>query len=119
MRYSKQREAVYGVLSATDVHPDVGYVYREVRKVMPTISLGTVYRNLEELVRSGRAKKLGIEGSVERFDGNVTPHSHFVCNRCGKIFDVPMHCDLTDDCMCGEVERAEVIFYGICNECKK
>lgn len=118
MRYSKQREAVYGVLCATTAHPDVSYIYKEVRKIMPTISLGTVYRNLEELCLLGRAKKIGVEGSAERFDACTKPHAHFVCTSCGEICDIPCP-KVKVDCTVGKAERAEVMLYGVCQKCLK
>lgn len=117
MRYSKQREEVYKVLCQTDTHPDVAYVYKEVRKVIPKISLGTVYRNLEELCKAGRARKVSVEGSPERFDAKMQNHAHFVCASCGAVLDA----DLPKvDCSCnvGKVVRAEVMFYGVCEKCR-
>lgn len=117
MRYSKQREEVYNVLCQTDAHPDVAYIYREVRKVLPQISLGTVYRNLEELCSVGRARKIGVEGSAERFDAKMQNHAHFVCTSCGAVLDTAMP-NVDCNCSAGKVARAEVIFYGICEKCR-
>lgn len=120
MRYSKQREAVYGVLCATTTHPDVQWVYKQVRKAMPNISLGTVYRNLEELCLLGRAKKLGVAGSAERFDARTEPHTHFVCTRCGSVCDVDCSGCFADGyrkCDCGKVSSAEIMLYGVCKNC--
>lgn len=116
MRYSRQREAVYGVLRATTAHPDVSYIYKEVRKTMPSISLGTVYRNLDELCKAGRAKRIGVEGSAERFDARVEPHAHFVCTHCGEVCDIPC-LQVKAECAGAKVERAEVMVYGICTKC--
>ena len=90
MRYSKQREAVYGVLYSTDTHPDVSWIYNEVKKIIPKISLATVYRNLDELESLGRIKKVSVEGYSERYDANVSNHAHLVCESCGKIADADM-----------------------------
>lgn len=117
MRYSKQREAVYRVLCATNTHPDVSYIHKETLKIMPAISLGTVYRNLDELCNCGRIKSVSVEGSSKRFDATTTPHAHFVCTHCGSVQDVlPPAVDLR--CECGQVERAEVILYGVCEKCQ-
>ncbi len=116
MRYSKQREAVYQVLKNTHCHPDVSYIYNEVRKQMPSISLGTVYRNLSELCCCGRIKRLGLENSAERFDANMDNHAHFVCTSCGNVYDIDRP-TAHIKCSCGDVQRTEVILYGSCNEC--
>lgn len=117
MRYSPQREAVYQVVRATKCHPDANYVYENVRKTMPNISLGTVYRNLAELCQSGRLIKVSVEGSAERFDACVTPHVHFVCSCCGAVTD------LDDDCitLTHNVQGADhyqITFYGECENCR-
>lgn len=118
MRYSKQREAVYDVLYGTTTHPDVSWIFREVKKVIPSISLATVYRNLNELEALGKIKKVSVEGYSERYDANVSNHAHIVCESCGKITDA----DMADVTVChnyANVSRCEVTFYGKCDECRK
>ena len=88
-RYSKQRETILQVIQSTLVHPNADWVYRETRKQIPNISLGTVYRNLNQLVESGRILKLKDEAMV-RYDGNTEQHDHFRCSVCGKWYDVKM-----------------------------
>lgn len=118
MRYSKQREAVYQVLCGTTTHPDVNWIYHEVRKVMPNVSLGTVYRNLAELVSCGRAHRVGVENSAERFDARTDKHAHFVCERCSCVTDVELDQFDVKHQMEG-VSRCEVIMYGVCDRCNQ
>lgn len=117
MRYSRQREAVYNVLASTDTHPDVAWIYSQVRKDIPNISLGTVYRNLGELVASGRAMRIAVENDCERFDAKAYAHPHFACTCCGCVSDVMpekvhLSCDIQG------IIRADVMLYGICSKCK-
>lgn len=86
-RYSRQRETILQVVQSTLVHPNADWIYNETRKLIPNISLGTVYRNLNQLVESGRIIKLKDEAMV-RYDGNVGQHDHFRCSVCGKWYDV-------------------------------
>ncbi len=86
-RYSKQRETILKVVQSTLVHPNADWIYQETRKIIPNISLGTVYRNLNQLVDSGRLLKLK-DDAVVRYDGNIGHHDHFRCTRCGKWYDV-------------------------------
>ncbi|MBT3228904.1 MAG: transcriptional repressor [Candidatus Marinimicrobia bacterium] len=88
-RYSKQRETILQVVQSTLVHPNADWIYNETRKIISNISLGTVYRNLNQLVESGRIIKLKDEAMV-RYDGNVRQHDHFRCSVCGKWYDVEM-----------------------------
>lgn len=116
MRFSKQREAVYAALCNTTTHPTAAQVYLQVKEVIPNISLGTVYRNLDELCAQGKVRRVDVEGSAERYDAKMCRHAHFVCTSCGSVID----CDLPTveaNCSVGRVLRAEVTLYGTCNEC--
>lgn len=117
MRYSPQREAVYQVLYSTKTHPDVSWIYNKVKSIIPSIGLGTVYRNLAELEKLGRIKKVSVEGSIERYDANVAPHAHFVCTCCGNIYDVENN-SVTVLCTLPNVERYETTLYGECQACQ-
>ncbi len=87
-RYSRQREAILRVVRNTDSHPTADWVYEQVRKTLPHISLGTVYRNLNLLADQGLIQRVILDDGVVRFDGNVHEHHHFICTKTGKIYDV-------------------------------
>jgi len=86
-RYSKQRETILSVLQDTNVHPTADWIYKETRKQIPNISLGTVYRNLNQLVESGQVLKLKDDTQI-RYDGNISTHDHFRCRQCGSWYDL-------------------------------
>jgi len=88
VRKSKQREAIIKVVKGTTSHPTADWVYEQVRKELPNISLGTVYRNLNLLQREGEILELNFGNTLSRFDGNTRNHYHFRCKGCGRIFDV-------------------------------
>ena len=69
-------------------HPTAATLYAIVRRRLPKISLGTVYRNLELLARMGGIQKLEFAGAEARFDGNSARHDHLRCVRCGRVDDV-------------------------------
>ena len=87
-RKSKQKEAILNFLKGTSSHPTANCIYEEVRKEIPNISLGTVYRNLRLLKQEGKVLELDLAGSLSRFDGNTRNHYHFRCEQCGRIFDI-------------------------------
>lgn len=87
-RVTAQRQAVLDELRRVCSHPTAEELYRAVRKRIPRISLGTVYRNLQALSRAGLARKLAGDGSRMRFDGRVDEHIHVRCSRCGRVDDV-------------------------------
>ncbi|MGQ9805372.1 MAG: Fur family transcriptional regulator [Chlorobiales bacterium] len=87
-RYSRQREEVLRVVRETESHPTADWVYEQVRKVLPHISLGTVYRNLNLLADEGLIQRVILDDGIVRFDGNTNEHHHFICTKTGKIYDV-------------------------------
>ena len=84
MKYSKQREALLTLLRSTRSHPSADWLYENLRKEFPNISLGTVYRNLAQLAENGDILKISTSANKEHFDGFVHRHFHFVCNKCDK-----------------------------------
>ena len=87
LRLTRPRRLVLEVVRGTDVHPTAEWVHRMVRRSLPRVSLGTVYRNLRRLVDAGLLTE--IAGPQTRFDGNQAEHHHFTCTRCGAILDLP------------------------------
>jgi len=69
-------------------HPTAVELFERVRRRLPRISLGTVYRNLDLLTEMGTIQKLDLSGAEARFDGNLHPHYHVRCQRCGRVNDV-------------------------------
>ncbi len=88
MRYSHQRESIYQEVAGSSLHPTAIMVYDALKGEMPQLSLGTVYRNLNQLSDLGRLRKIPLPDGSSRFDGNTGTHSHIVCQRCGQVADV-------------------------------
>ena len=100
-------------------------VYEQVRRQLPRISLGTVYRNLESLAQQGVIVKIETTGGQKRFDYNVDPHPHFRCEACGKIEDIPfgLETPILDREHPWVKERnitgSSMNFQGLCSDCAK
>src|SRR5215813_4278128 len=77
LRLTGPRRVVLEVVRTTDSHPTAEWVHGMVRRRLPRVSLGTVYRNLRILVANGLVKE--TPGPHARFDGNVSDHHHFTC----------------------------------------
>jgi len=121
-RMTKQKRVILDVLKATKTHPTADWVYEKVKKKIPNISLGTVYRNLNILKSQGEIIELCYGKGFSRYDGNASEHYHFTCDSCGKVLDVetPVATGLDEEVtrMMGvKVERHRLEFYGTCGDC--
>lgn len=124
VRYSKKREAILTAIQGTSCHPSAEWVYQRLKPRHPDLSLGTVYRNLSFFLERGLIQSVGVVQGQERFDGIVTPHSHFICNCCGSVLDLP-EIDLGGDLEQAvsrqyglAVQRHELTFFGLCSSCQ-
>ena len=122
LKYSRQREAVKHFLMTRRDHPTADTVYHCLREEFPNISLGTVYRNLTLLSELGEINRISTGSGAEHFDGDLTPHQHFICSRCHRIYDIRMNRvnALLDDAQKvapGRIESCRLNFYGICEQC--
>jgi len=122
-RKSRQKKVILRVLKGTTSHPTADWIYGQVKKEIPNISLGTVYRNLKMLRQEGEILELGLAGTLSRFDGKAQNHYHFRCEQCGRIFDVneQMNEDINERVarkMGFKVSRHRLEFYGLCKDCQ-
>ncbi|MFC1992414.1 Fur family transcriptional regulator [Chloroflexota bacterium] len=125
IRKSRQRETILEVVKGSSIHPTAEWIYVQSRQIMPSISLGTVYRNLRLLTEEGLILELDINGDLSRFDGNTNIHHHFICEQCGKILDF-MFSEKIENAMIDNIgktagfkinyHRCELM--GICRECQ-
>lgn len=122
-RLSKQRKVILEELRKVKTHPTADEVYDMVRKIIPRISLGTVYRNLEFLSNKGLVLKLGAPGAQKRFDGTPEPHPHIRCAVCTSVADVECEVEvpmIPDSCTSGyKILNTNVEFVGICPRCQE
>jgi len=95
-RQTRQRQLILETLRGLKTHPTADEVYHLVRRQMPSVSLGTVYRNLERLSSDGMVRKIHGEGGSRRFDGDLSPHHHARCRRCGRLVDLPAQLPLPE-----------------------
>ncbi|ADK85418.1 ferric uptake regulator, Fur family [Desulfarculus baarsii DSM 2075] len=90
LRMTTQRQVILDELKRLKSHPTAGELCEIVRRRLPRISLGTVYRNLEILSRTGHIQKIDVAGVEMRFDGDTSDHYHVRCLGCGAVADLEM-----------------------------
>jgi Fur family peroxide stress response transcriptional regulator len=121
-RNSKQRRRVLEVLRSTDRHPTANWIYDQLRGEFPSLSLGTVYRNLGILQEQGLAVRIASGSTFDRFDAVVIPHPHFRCLSCGNVYDIKGS-DLFPIMKPGDhysghmIESMFIEYRGICASC--
>ena len=122
-RMTTQRTIILEELGKLKTHPTADELYRIVRRRLPKISLGTVYRNLEILSGSGLIQKIEVPGTMKRFDGEAETHHHVRCVSCGAVSDVgPGHTIIVPE-ITGDVEGYRIVgcrldLIGICPRCR-
>ncbi|QJR20863.1 Transcriptional regulator, FUR family [Brevinematales bacterium NS] len=116
---SRIREAILETLKGTRTHPPADKVWEEVKKIYPSATLATVYRNLHILESQGKILALDVGQGEKRYDGFVHHHAHFVCRKCGEVYD----CEIKEGSFAkgmnipGEVEAFQLTLYGVCERC--
>ena len=118
-RLTNQKKVILDYLKSTKTHPSALKVFKEARKRLPRISLGTVYRILKHLKEKGEI--LEIPGTTFRYDATIFPHAHFICQKCQKIFDLEQKCHIlkSKKLKVGKIKNYQLYFYGICKDCQK
>ncbi|MEX0804617.1 MAG: transcriptional repressor [Candidatus Binatia bacterium] len=120
-RNTKQLEVIWDVIKDDKSHPTADQIYDRVRKLIPKISLGTVYRNLQKLVADDRLQVL-MHGRSQHFDPLLERHQHFICENCDRVYDIffatPDEIDsatLPDQVF--KVSSHQLALYGTCKNC--
>jgi Fe2+ or Zn2+ uptake regulation protein len=122
LKMTPSRRAILEEVRRSATHPTADEVYQEVRKGLPRVSLGTVYRNLETLARHGLIRVVDEAGGRRRYDRALDDHCHVRCRSCGRIedFHLDPSCrmeELIQEKCDFEIEECRVSFVGVCPDC--
>jgi len=123
LKMTKQRRVIVEELKKLKTHPTATLIYELVRKRLPRISLGTVYRNLDLLAEAGIIQKLETAGTQKRFDGTVENHYHVRCVTCGQVDDIPLPLLGEIEGLLGGLSNYKILshrleFQGVCPSCQ-
>ena len=120
LKITPQRVAVYREIVSRNDHPSAEELYEKLKENLEGISLTTVYRTLNSLEKAGLVKRVPTLKDKVRYDAKVEPHSHFVCLKCGKIYDIEATPQLNLEQLkgLGTVKSCTLMCYGICKECE-
>jgi len=120
-RATRQLDATLRVLFDSREHPTAEQVYQAVRAELPAVGRGTVYRNLQKLLLTGRARLVHVHDRAARYDARLDAHDHFVCTRCALVVDVEPAQRTTPRArkrVAGHrVEGRTSTYFGVCRRC--
>jgi len=122
-RNTLQHQIILDALKKLNTHPTIDEVCAEIHKTHPSISKTTVYRNLRRSAKNGIIRKVSLPDGLERYDARSDQHYHFKCKSCGRIADVDIEYliginDTVQDKYGVKVDEHDVIFSGVCQQCK-
>ena len=121
-RNTIQRTLVFESAVKLGNHPTADEIYIRTQENCPSISKGTVYRNINLLVQEGKLKRVEVPNAPDRIDYNTSDHCHMICDCCGRCFDIgtPGLKAFADAVITSEnftVRCFEVLFRGTCYGC--
>lgn len=117
---TRQRELILNIIQSSDTHPTAEEIFRNAKKIMPSIAYGTVYRNLSLMLDAGEIRLVEVSDGSNRYDKNTMPHDHVICPICGAVSDV-FWGDLTPLFM--EKSGLDIVSYelnlrAVCDKCR-
>ena len=118
---SKQRDLVLDIIKQSHTHPTAEEIFFEARKKMPSIALGTIYRNINALNHEGAIRRVTIPEAPDRFDTVDIQHDHLICQRCGRLKDISLHGvrEAIRETVGEDIISYELNAYYLCDDCKK
>jgi Fur family transcriptional regulator, peroxide stress response regulator len=121
-KHTRQRLEIFREVASSLSHPGAEEVFKAVRSRLPSVSLDTVYRTLWFLKELGVIRTVGPKRETINFDGDVTPHHHYMCSKCGCTFDLETEdvapgCLPKKECRFGSVSHVYVEVTGVCRNC--
>jgi len=122
LKLTPQRLAILEYLENNRSHPSAEDIYNALKPRFPSMSFATVYNTMEVLVKKGLVKELSVESTRKRFDPFTHPHHHFFCKSCKKVIDVGTiknNIKIPEELKDCELSEYQIIFFGLCPECKR
>ena len=124
LAFTFQRQVIYEAVVDSREHPTPELIYEQVRQRIPSISLGTVYKNVKTFLDSGVLKEVTLHHGSLRLEANMTPHHHVVCSSCRAIHDIdqtavePVQYSASEVPAGFSIEGCRVEFVGLCETCQ-
>ncbi len=118
MKQTWQKQIVLDTVKNMKNHPTADQVYKEISGQNYNIGIATVYRNLNSFVKKGLICKIVIPNTADRFDYRLDKHEHFMCEKCGKVWDADVTVKITPAKHTMQYTDYSLILFGVCDECQ-
>ena len=118
---TKQRELIYSIIQDSCEHLTANEIYLKAKEIIPNIACGTVYRNLDLMVKANQIKLIEVPNDSNRYDRTLVTHDHYLCYNCGRVDDVFIG-DLKKTIEKNhniKVKSYNLIIHCLCEECLK
>jgi len=117
---SIQRIKILEFLDTHRTHPTVDEIFTSLIPVIPTLSKMTIYNTLKLFSAKGLIKSIPNSENVGHYDFKVSPHSHFKCRKCKKVYDIDVDLGVTIGTNIDgyQIDEYNLILEGLCKECK-
>ncbi len=121
MSMTKQRQLIKEIIYSSDRHLTAEEIFTEARKSMPSIALGTVYRNLGKLCEDKEIRLISLRGFSDCYAKSFKPPGHLICDSCGKgdYFRIDELGEERSDRLGVNLIYYDVNAHYICEDCKQ
>lgn len=118
---TKQRRLIYSIITNSKEHLSAEEIYESAKREMPNIAIGTIYRNLNLMVRDGEIRKVEIHNAPDRFDKNINNHDHLICDECGKLKDIVIKDfdKIIEEHSVDNITSYDLNIHYVCPQCSK
>ncbi|MEF9958900.1 MAG: Fur family transcriptional regulator [Niameybacter sp.] len=123
LKVTPQRLAIFHMLSHTTSHPSAEMIYNSLRETHPTMSLATVYKTLDALVKATLVQQINVGEDAFRYDANTNSHPHIICTKCHCVCDLDTYALPDLKALVAEktkftLSHEQLYFYGTCPDCQ-
>lgn len=114
------QKAILNVVKSSKQHLSATQVYTILLKQFPSVSLGTVYRNLNQFADSKLIRRVTRSNSADYYEGNISPHDHSICICCGEMSDIniPDMKDFIEKRVGENIVSFDIVVNIICSKCR-
>ncbi len=121
LKVTPQRVAIVEELYKNG-HMNIDELYKNLQRKFPSISLATIYKNVNALVEKIFLNEVKLPDTKTVYELVKDSHSHLICSSCGNIEDIHLDTSIIEDSLSTmskfKVENTEVVFSGTCQKCQ-